>query len=222
MSKKKIIIISVSTLLTFVIGLGIIFFTQKDDKTSKTYNKSSTSPSSSNEESVMLEEPENEEKFTENQTEITDDGTGIKLDETINSDYNLRTGEKAEEPAKPITPKYPEDVSNPINKEKQYIQDADPETGKSWDGVSPIIYRLQSGKETYTKTYGAYYEIRPDDWVLLEEPTNEEEWDGKCHHCGKAVGDGKNNTCVRWMMSNQKCQNCKAQVPVNTCHTCNE
>lgn len=144
----------------------------------------------------------------------------LTLDENIKTDNN--TGEKAEEPAKPQEPMKPEDAEKPLVQEKVYVQDADPETGVSWDGKSAIVYRLINGEETFDKQYGAYYEIRPDEWVLLEEPTEKEEWDGKCHHCGKVSGDGKNGTCIRWMMGDEVCPNCKTEVPVNTCHTCKE
>ena len=114
----------------------------------------------------------------------------------------------------------PEDAAKPLVEEKEYVQNADPDTGISWDGKSAIVYRLPSGEETFYKQYGAYYEIRPDEWVLLEEPTEKEEWDGTCSHCGKISGDGLDDTCVRWMMGDETCPHCNKKVPVNTCHTC--
>ena len=219
MKKRTVIIIAV--ILVVALVSGILFFSLRDNtgdkKSSK--NKDTSSKTSS---SVMLEDIESEENKVDITDEIIDDGTGIKPDESIKPSTDNRTGEKAEEPSKPKAPVKAEDAAKPIKEEKKYVQDANPETGISWDGKSAIVYRLMSGEETYTKTYGAYYELRPNEWVLLEEPTEKEVWDGKCHHCGKVSADGKNGTCVRWMMGDEICPNCGKEVKANTCHTCKE
>lgn len=214
MKKKTIIILSVVLATTFI--AGALYLSLKDNPQKE---KPSEDTSSEIKASVSVEDPENENKGN-SVDEIIDDGTGIKPDESIKPETNNRTGEKAEEPAKPKEPVKAEDSAKPITTKKEYVQDANPETGVSWDGKSAIVYRLMSGEETYTKTYGGYYEIRPDEWVLLEEPTEKEVWDGKCHHCGKISDDGTNGTCVRWMMGDETCPNCFEYVKAKTCHTC--
>jgi len=217
MKKKTVIILSVVLAIAFISGVLYLSLRDKDANSPKDKDTSSITSSE-----VLLEEPENEKDPTDVIDEIIDDGTGIKPDESIKPDTDNRTGEKAEEAAKPKDPVKAEDAAKPLKEEKKYVQDADPETGISWDGKSAIVYRLMSGEETYTKTYGAYYELRPNEWVLLEEPTENEVWDGKCHHCGKVSADGKNGTCVRWMMGDEVCPNCLEEVKANTCHTCDE
>ena len=215
MKKKTVIILSVVLAIAFIGGTLYLSLKDKDEKQAKDKDTSSEITTS-----VSLEEPEKEGNNSSSTDEIIDDGTGIKPDESIKPDTDNRTGEKAEEPSKPKEPVKAEDVAKPIKEEKKYVQDANPETGISWDGKSAIVYRLMSGEETYTKTYGAYYELRPNEWVLLEEPTEKEVWDGKCHHCGKISDDGTNGTCVRWMMGDETCPNCFEYVKANTCHTC--
>lgn len=217
MKKRTVIIIAV--ILVIALISGILFFSLRDNDGDKKSSKEKDTSSKTSSSVILddLDDVENEANITD---EIIDDGTGIKPDESIKPDTDNRTGEKAEEAAKPKDPVKAEDAAKPLKEEKKYVQDADPETGISWDGKSAIVYRLMSGEETYTKTYGAYYELRPNEWVLLEEPTENEVWDGKCHHCGKVSADGKNGTCVRWMMGDEICPNCGEEVKANTCHTC--
>ena len=215
MKKKITIILSVVIVSIFI--AGVLYLSLKDNPKKDNPSKDASSKITT---SVSLEDPEKEGNNSSSTDEIIDDGTGIKPDESIKPNTDNRTGEKAEKPAKPKDSVKAEDAAKPITTKKEYVQDANPETGVSWDGKSAIVYRLMSGEETYTKTYGGYYEIRPDEWVLLEEPTEKEVWDGKCHHCGKVSADGKNGTCVRWMMGDEICPNCGEEVKANTCHTC--
>ena len=213
MRKAIIILLSVLLSLVAIVG-GWYFFIREKPKEEKPTNPPTVSETDINVEDI--ESVVSEEKTTDKTVSV------VTPDENVSVDFDNRTGEKVGELAEPVEPIVPEDVAKPIEEEKEYIQDADPETGLSWDGKSAIIYKLISGETTYEKTYGAYYEIRPDEWVLLEKPTPKEEWDGTCHHCGKIAGDGTKGTCVRWMMSDQVCPNCKTEVSVNTCHTCKE
>ena len=106
-------------------------------------------------------------------------------------------------------------------KTKKYVRDADPETGISWDGESKIIYRTAEGLTT-EKTYGGYYEIRPNEWVQLPYEIKEETVTDKCEHCGKVRGDGLNGTCIRYSLADgdMTCPNCGKAIPKHTCHTC--
>ena len=104
---------------------------------------------------------------------------------------------------------------------KKYVRDADPETGISWDGESKIIYRTAEGLTT-EKTYGGYYEIRPNEWVQLPYEIAAETETDKCEHCGKVRGDGTNGTCIRYSLADgdMTCPNCGKTIPKHTCHTC--
>lgn len=117
------------------------------------------------------------------------------------------------------------------------VQAADPKTGISWDGKSKIVYTYSDGSTGTVPKLGATYELFPDWYVTVEgcvvcgkiecpgwygnDCPEAVPWDGTCSYCGKVSGDGTNGTCVRWLMSDQICPNCKANVPAHTCHTCN-
>ncbi len=103
-----------------------------------------------------------------------------------------------------------------------FVQAADPNTGISWDGVSPIIYTYPDGSTGTIPRPGAKYEYTPG--VIYAVPpdlTDKPEYDGRCSQCGKIEGDGLNGTCLQFIESGHNCPNCGASVPANTCHTCN-
>ena len=208
--KKKIIII-LCVVLSLAIALCAVFLilrkpNKKEDETLE-QNTSST---------VSVEEPlKNTENADSSAAEITDDGTGLKPDET-KADEILSSAEKK------TSSVYNEPVLQPEpEKEKKYVKDADPETGISWDGESQIIYRTASGLTT-EKTFGGYYELRPGEWVLLPYPIEKEEISDKCEYCGRIRGDGTCGTCLRYSLSDSDmtCPNCGAGIPKHTCHTC--
>lgn len=210
--KKKVLII-VSVILCLALAVGGIFLVNGRQKKSDAENNESENTQST----VSVEEPAIEitESADSSAAEITDDGTGLKPDET-KADEILSSAEKK------TSPVYNEPVLQPEpEKEKKYVKDADPETGISWDGESQIIYRTASGLTT-EKTYGGYYEIRPGEWVLLEYPIEKEEISDKCEYCGRTRGDGTNGTCLRYSLSDSDmtCPNCGANIPKHTCHTC--
>ena len=209
--KKKVIII-VSVILCLVLAVGGIFLINGGQKKSDAENNESENTQST----VSVEEPlKNTENADSSAAEITDDGTGLKPDET-KADEILSSADKK------TSSVYNEPVLQPEpEKEKKYVKDADPETGISWDGESQIIYRTASGLTT-EKTYGGYYEIRPGEWVLLEYPIEKEEISDNCEYCGRIRGDGTNGTCLRYSLSDSDmtCPNCGANIPKHTCHTC--
>lgn len=209
--KKKVIII-VSVILCLVLAVGGIFLINGGQKKSDAENNESENTQST----VSVEEPlKNTENTDSSAAEITDDGTGLKPDET-KADEILSSADKK------TSSVYNEPVLQPEpGKEKKYVKDADPETGISWDGESQIIYRTASGLTT-EKTYGGYYELRPGEWVLLPYPIEKEEISDKCEYCGRIRGDGTGGTCLRYSLSDSDmtCPNCGADIPKHTCHTC--
>lgn len=208
--KKKIIII-LCVVLSLAIALGAVFLILR-----KPNKKEDETPEQNTSSTVSVEEPlKNTENTDSSAAEITDDGTGLKPDETkadeILSSAEKKTSSVYNEPILQLEPA----------KEKKYVKDADPETGISWDGESQIIYRTASGLTT-EKTYGGYYELRPGEWVLLPYPIEKEEISDKCEYCGRIRGDGTGGTCLRYSLSDSDmtCPNCGAVIPKHTCHTC--
>ena len=208
--KKKIIII-LCVVLSLAIALGAVFIILRNPN-----NKEDETPEQNTSSTVSVEEPlKNSENTDSSAAEITDDGTGLKPDET-KADEILSSADKK------TSSVYNEPVLQPEPaKEKKYVKDADPETGISWDGESQIIYRTASGLTT-EKTFGGYYELRPGEWVLLPYPIEKEEISDKCEYCGRIRGDGTCGTCLRYSLSDSDmiCPNCGAVIPKHTCHTC--
>lgn len=101
------------------------------------------------------------------------------------------------------------------------VQMADPNTGVSWDGKSPIVYTYTDGTTGTVPKDGATYEQVPGVVNTVTE-TKHVEYDGKCSDCGKTEGDGTNGTCAQWLMGDVDCPICGVHVAVRTCHTCGE
>lgn len=98
---------------------------------------------------------------------------------------------------------------------------ADPNTGISWDGVSPIIYTYPDGTTGTEPRVGATYEAMPGITGTIYAPIEPEEYDGRCPDCGKVEGDGTNSTCLQyWAGGGANCDHCGEFVPEDTCHTC--
>ena len=206
---KKIVLITLSCLLCAGCIAGIIYAAARKPGKNETVSSANDS-----EIKISAEIPTSDSKTESTKTEIEDTGKGLKPDET-EADKILQKAEQKKEV-------YTEPVLQPEKKnEKKYVRDADPETGISWDGESKIIYRTAEGL-TAEKTYGGYYEIRPNEWVQLPYEIKEETVTDKCEHCGKVRGDGTNGTCIRYSLADgdMTCPNCGRNIPKHTCHTC--
>ena len=209
MKSKKIFLIILSCLLCAGCIAGIIYAAARKPGKNETVSSGDNS-----EIKISAEVPANDSKTESTKAEIEDTGKGLKPDET-EADKILQKAEQKKEV-------YTEPVLQPENKnEKKYVRDADPETGISWDGESKIIYRTAEGLTT-EKTYGGYYEIRPNEWVQLPYDIKEETVTDKCEHCGKVRGDGSGGTCIRYSLADgdMTCPNCGRNIPKHTCHTC--
>ena len=206
---KKIILITVSCLLCAGCIAGIIYAAARKPGKNETVSSVDNS-----EMKISAEIPTSDSKTESTKAEIEDTGNGLKPDET-EADKILQKAEQKKEA-------YNEPVLQPENKnERKYVRDADPETGISWDGESKIIYRTAEGLTT-EKTYGGYYEIRPNEWVQLPYEIKAETVTDKCEHCGRVRGDGTNGTCIRYSLADgdMTCPNCGRNIPKHTCHTC--
>ncbi len=99
------------------------------------------------------------------------------------------------------------------------VQAADPETGISWDGKSPIIYTYEDGSTGTEKKEGATYEYEPGVIFSVPPDLSNVVDDGLCDYCGKKEGSGKNGTCNRYFFDDVNCRYCNELVKAG-CHTC--
>ena len=209
MKSKKIFLIILSCLLCAGCIAGIIYAAARKPGKNETVSSGDNS-----EIKISAEIPTSDSKTESTKAEIEDNDSGLKPDET-EADKILQKAEQKKEV-------YNESILQGSTQEtKKYVRDADPETGISWDGESKIIYRTAEGLTT-EKTYGGYYEIRPNEWVQLPYEIKEETVTDKCEHCGKVRGDGTNGTCIRYSLADgdMTCPNCGKTIPKHTCHTC--
>lgn len=206
---KKIVLIILSCLLCAGCIAGIIYAAARKPGKNETVSSANDS-----EIKISAEIPTSDSKTESTKAEIEDTGKGLKPDETEANKILQKAEQKKEVYNEPI-------LQGSAQETKKYVRDADPETGISWDGESKIIYRTAEGLTT-EKTYGGYYEIRPNEWVQLPYEIKEETVTDKCEHCGKVRGDGTNGTCIRYSLADgdMTCPNCGRNIPKHTCHTC--
>lgn len=209
MKSKKIFLIILSCLLCAGCIAGIIYAAARKPGKNETVSSGDNS-----EIKISAEIPTSDSKTESTKTEIEDTGKGLKPDETEADKILQKAEQKKEVYTEPV-------LQGSAQETKKYVRDADPETGISWDGESKIIYRTAVGLTT-EKTYGGYYEIRPNEWVQLPYEIKEETVTDKCEHCGKVRGDGTNGTCIRYSLADgdMTCPNCGKTIPKHTCHTC--
>ena len=119
-----------------------------------------------------------------------------------------------------------EPAKDPNNPWSNYVAPADPETGISWDGKSPIIYTYPDGTTGTVPVKGAKYEYMPGLWTTIKIP---EDSAGRpagsiCPTCGKVVADSWGegpDTCHQSDVSHY-CNACGKWVNAYTCHDCVE
>ena len=123
----------------------------------------------------------------------------------------------------------PEPTLDPDDPWSRYVQDANIETGISWDGESPILYTYPDGTTGYELKDGATYEKYPGRYATYHEPEDREDdpyWTPEghlCRFCGKLSGDGTNGTCMHKLVDGVFiCEFCGEEFLGNTCHTCDE
>ena len=185
MKSKKIILIIISAVLclALILGVVVILSGRNKKKSEKTDGQEKT------ESTISAEVPKPDAAAESSKTEITDTGNGLKPDETEADKILQKAEQKKEVYNEPI-------LQGNAQETKKYVRDADPETGISWDGESKIIYRTAEGLTT-EKTYGGYYEIRPNEWVQLPYDIKKETATDICEHCGRVRGGVCHRACGR-------------------------
>lgn len=104
----------------------------------------------------------------------------------------------------------------------EYVCEADPDTGISYDGESPIIYTYPDGTTGTEKRDGAVYEWLPGMNRTIHFPKdNNGRIEGTiCEQCGKPVGRGGDpSECMQFSKSTY-CSDCGQYVYANICHYC--
>ena len=186
-------------------------------------------------ETIIIDKPD---VSSENNSSV-EDTTSVEEKPVVSEPTEKPVTSKEETPSSPqVKPSEPSQTTKPETKPeeskptqnqgsssstsgKKVVQRADPETGISWDGVSPIVYTYADGTTGTEKREGATYEAYPG-MITTYVTTEKEEYDPHCDHCGKLGGDGTNGTCVRWVLGDVDCPVCGEHVEAHTCHTCDE
>lgn len=161
------------------------------------------------------------------ETEIVEET--VVVDETVSSE-NETTTESSVDGSTPVNPEPQTQVPTTSTPEPEpdysgvvFVQPADPKTGISWDGVSPIIYTYPDGTTGTEPRDGARYEVAPGMYttINLEAENYVSDYDGTCPHCGKKAGDGTNGTCLH-TLGDMICPGCDKELLTEVCHTCGE
>ena len=202
-----------SIILLLVLTLSIVF---ASCKTLPQENSSATESTTSTFSSIYSELESMESSATDTHLDaqssfsVQDESTTSNATSTVSKDETFVS-----------TPNTSSDTSS--SDAPKVVQLADPETGISWDGVSPIIYTYPDGTTGTEKRDGATYEGIPGMWTTINLAAENyvSEYDGTCKRCGKKGWDGTNGTCGSWL-EDIDCPNCGEHVEAYTCHTCDE
>lgn len=193
----------------------------------ETQSNNSSEPVSSGTENVTKGDFENKsEDITSDVKEeaaLKEETTATESSEPTKVPNSSITSSVTNEPSSssPSSDSTPPPSSSSGSTQPAVVQMANPDTGVSWDGKSPIVYTYPDGTTGTEKRDGATYEQVPGMINTIIEFTPVE-YDGKCSSCGKTEGNGAHGTCLRFWTSGHDCPNCDVFVPARTCHTCSE
>ncbi len=196
-------------------------------------------PSESTTEAITVDElvipNETEENETENETETTDPSV-LVLEEPTKQTVNNSTKPNTTKPSTvtPVKPSQPSGtvqgpntsdiIDNGNDNVKEYSCN-----GKGHHCDSKETHDFVVGLEKKGCPYCGSHSCKSfytyDEWGnACYDPTKCEGYSVKndpneyCQECGKKIGDGGNNTCVRFTVDT-KCPVCKEQVKGKTCHS---
>lgn len=145
------------------------------------------------------------------------------IEETIIQETSSTESTTQESPSTP-QPEQPQPTVSDEKLNVKVVQLADPKTGISWDGVSPITYTYPDGTTGTEPRDGARYEVAPGMYTTINldwENSGPSDYDGTCPHCGKIGGDGTDGTCLH-TLGEMVCPGCGKELPAEVCHTCGE
>ena len=148
--------------------------------------------------------------------------TGSKPSNTSNTSSKPSNEDNSKEDAG-SKPSEDNNSSGNTSSQSKPVQTADPETGISWDGKSPIIYTYTDGTTGTERRDGAKYEYLPGKWrtVNFRKDSAGRLVGSTCPNCGKTVAEltGKLSTCTQFS-SSRYCTGCGVYVKYRTCHSC--
>ena len=103
-----------------------------------------------------------------------------------------------------------------------YVGRADPSTGLSWDGVSPIIYTYPDGTTGTEPREGATYEVVPGVTSTYTIPCDAvgREKGSICPQCGKEIQTLSSGKYCKQTPNSHYCGQCGSYITAYTCHTC--
>jgi hypothetical protein len=234
--KRLLAIIGGAAALVLVITL--VYLLTQGDKTPPIDSTSEPSTSISDSE-IIVELPDNPETpdVSEDsmESDINDDGTGLKPDEKTPVDSEkITTGEKAQDTATAAKETNP--PKNTDNQNGGGIQIGDGDNQQKYscgssnhkcDGPETHSYILNLETEgcLYCGSHNcpSFYAI--DQWGnTCYTPSKCPKYDTKkdaveyCQACGKKNGNADNDTCQKWIID-FTCPTCGELVKANKCHT---
>lgn len=183
-----------------------------------------------------IDDPAEEDKKGDETTGKLPDGT-VVITPDEEPDKNVgteQTGGKADEPEQPITPQpIPEETGNTggitIGGGQAEKYDCGV-AGHHCDGPETHAYvtNLELQGCPYCGKHDCPSFYATDEWGnTCYTPSKCPKYDIKkdpaeyCQDCGKKLGDGRNGTCVQFVVADN-CPNCGAWVEAWKCHTCKE
>lgn len=156
-------------------------------------------------------------------SELTNNEETTSADET-NSEPTPTVSKNESVASTPVpTPSVSKEDSNISSTEtRKVVQLADPDTGISWDGVSPIIYTYPDGTTGTEKRDGATYEQVPGliDTYTIPRDSVEREIGTICPVCQKEIQYLSGGKYCSQKKRCEYCIECGIYINAYTCHTC--
>ncbi|MDD3833460.1 MAG: hypothetical protein PHV32_16455 [Eubacteriales bacterium] len=233
--KRLLAIIGGAAIL--VLFLTLVYLLTQGDKTPPIDSTSEPSTSTSDSK-IIVELPDKSETpdVSEDsmESDIDDDGTGLKPDEKIPVDSKTTTGEKAQDTAPAVKETNP--PKNTDNQNGGGIQIGDGDNQQKYSCGSPNhhchnedahawILNLELEGCSYCGSHSCPSFYAVNEWGDARyTPSKCPKYDTKkdaveyCQVCGKKNGNGDNDTCQKWIID-FTCPTCGELVKANKCHT---
>lgn len=143
------------------------------------------------------------------------------IEETIIQETSSTESTTQESPSTP-QPEQPQPTVSDEKLNVKVVQLADPKTGISWDGVSPITYTYPDGTTGTEPRDGATYEQVPGVYVTYEIPRDRvgREEGSTCPLCHRIIQWLSKGMFCKQTPYSCYCNECGVYLEPYTCHTC--
>ncbi len=228
---NKMIIGLIAIILVVGILIAVILGNSGDKEPDTTPSESTTEATTVDELVIPNETEENE---TENETETTDPNVLVLEEPTKQTATTTNPNNSKPSTVTPVKPSQPSGtvqgpntsdiIDNGNDNVKEYSCNG---KGHHCDSkeTHDFILGLEKKGCPYCGSHSCKSFYTYDEWGnACYDPTKCEGYSVKndpneyCQECGKKIGDGGNNTCVRFTVDT-KCPVCKEQVKGKTCHS---